>query len=150
MLDSQDPIWYNRMPTFDQDDIQKTNYLYCKMAHSGRDQWTEATPSSVASVDSAPSSGNPGSSQKQCRKCFCLPNTQRIGCVKISCSESPASPNGKMPAPPAQLRKRSQVLVPHSSRSKGSVKAVEDGRLRMRSNAGGSRFPPVPQNPRYK
>ncbi|KAI8318479.1 hypothetical protein GQ54DRAFT_266856 [Martensiomyces pterosporus] len=66
--DTQGPIWYSRVPVFTDDETQKTSYLYCKMAHNGRDQWTVATPL--------------GSSQ--CSKCFCLHDTQRIGCVKAA------------------------------------------------------------------
>ncbi|KAJ1817145.1 hypothetical protein LPJ60_004987 [Coemansia sp. RSA 2675] len=65
------PIWYERKPGLGEYDLHRSTYLYCKQAHGGHDQWL------VADADK----------EGECSKCFCLPDTQRIGCMRTECNE---------------------------------------------------------------
>ncbi|KAJ2007536.1 hypothetical protein GGI04_001481 [Coemansia thaxteri] len=72
------PIWYARIPSLGEYDVHKTAYLHCKQAHGGRDRWTVRVENS-----------------NECSKCFCLPDTQRIGCMRTSNCGSTSSSTGQ-------------------------------------------------------
>ncbi|KAI9504817.1 hypothetical protein GGI25_005119 [Coemansia spiralis] len=74
------PIWFTRIPEL-LNSTHNTDYLYCQMAHSGRDRWTITDNET----------GEP-----ECSSCFCLPGTQRVGCVKTACAPDFASKNTKL------------------------------------------------------
>ncbi|KAJ2559970.1 hypothetical protein EV175_000083 [Coemansia sp. RSA 1933] len=61
---NQGPIWFARMPS--DGDTHSTSFLYCRMAHNGHSRWAETESGSA-------------------RCCFCLADTQRIGCVHGTC-----------------------------------------------------------------
>ncbi|KAJ1771795.1 hypothetical protein IW138_002378 [Coemansia sp. RSA 986] len=78
------------MPNEDDEDMHSTNYLYCRMAHNGRSRWTEVT-----------NTESKGGEEPKCSSCFCLPDTQRIGCVRTTC---PAD-QGTTSSPPPSVKK---------------------------------------------
>ncbi|KAJ2856200.1 hypothetical protein FB639_006137, partial [Coemansia asiatica] len=83
-----EPIWFSHIPDIVEQSMHDTNYLYCKMAHNGRTQWTLSTTDSSYKQQSQGSNNQEQQQQQQCTKCFCLPDTQRIGCVHTSCTEA--------------------------------------------------------------
>ncbi|KAJ2394387.1 hypothetical protein GGI23_004707 [Coemansia sp. RSA 2559] len=73
MKSGEGPIWFTRMPSEGDEDTHSNKYLYCRMAHSGRSRWTESN-----------TDGTGG--QRRC--CFCLADTQRVGCVHGACPKN--------------------------------------------------------------
>ncbi|ORX71862.1 hypothetical protein DL89DRAFT_265566, partial [Linderina pennispora] len=112
------PIWYNRQPAFTTDDRQQTNYLLCKMAHNGRDQWAETTGPDVSRL---PLFGGVKPPQKVCSQCFCLPNTQRVlrkamapRLSKRSSQDMPESNSMRVRAPGLYVNYEACVRANHS------------------------------------
>ncbi|KAJ2427685.1 hypothetical protein GGF41_001602, partial [Coemansia sp. RSA 2531] len=65
------------MPELGEYDVHRSTFLYCKQAHGGHDQWLVSSPLDGHSTASG-----------ECSRCFCLPDTSRIGCMRTSCSDS--------------------------------------------------------------
>ncbi|KAJ2520903.1 hypothetical protein GGI11_002170 [Coemansia sp. RSA 2049] len=110
------PIWFTRMPSLVGQDTHSTNFLLCQMAHNGLSRWTVST-----------SSNSPDSTDKpECSSCFCLPDTQRVGCVRTTCSaDQVGTKNTQSPLPsplqPAaltieELRRRDSSQSQHDMR----------------------------------
>ncbi|KAJ2234150.1 hypothetical protein H4R99_000827 [Coemansia sp. RSA 1722] len=108
---STGPIWFSRVPDVLQQNTHDTHYLYCKMAHNGRSQWT-VSPTDTSYENQSHVANNEQQEQK-CTKCFCLPDTQRIGCVHTSCTEATDTGTGE------QLPRRLQQKM-HTKRSVAS------------------------------
>ncbi|KAI9477010.1 hypothetical protein BX667DRAFT_497628 [Coemansia mojavensis] len=62
---NETPIWFSRLPNTTHTDEHQLNYLLCKQAHSGQTRWIQRLSGA-------------------CHKCFCLADTQRIGCTLCS------------------------------------------------------------------
>ncbi|KAJ2876208.1 hypothetical protein GGH93_000952 [Coemansia aciculifera] len=69
------------MPELGEYDMHRSTYLYCKQAHGGQDQWLVSSPLDGRSTASG-----------ECSRCFCLPDTRRIGCTRTKCSDPPLVP----------------------------------------------------------
>ncbi|KAJ2818367.1 hypothetical protein FBU31_005897 [Coemansia sp. 'formosensis'] len=69
------------MPELGDYDVHRSTYLYCKQAHGGHDQWLVAAPLD-SSLETAYNAG-------ECSRCFCLPDTRRIGCMRAKCKDDP-------------------------------------------------------------
>ncbi|KAJ1951300.1 hypothetical protein EC988_004084, partial [Linderina pennispora] len=79
------------------------------MAHNGRDQWAETTGPDVSRL---PLFGGVKPPQKVCSQCFCLPNTQRVGCIQTDCDDAAEVLRKAMAL---KLPKRSSQGIPESS-----------------------------------
>ncbi|PIA15518.1 hypothetical protein COEREDRAFT_87710 [Coemansia reversa NRRL 1564] len=80
-------IWFARIPEFKQRVQHQNEYLLCKQAHSGYEQWVDRS-----------------STDGECKKCFCLPDTQKIGCTH--CDKQPKKRNHIKRLPSKLMEKR--------------------------------------------
>ncbi|KAJ2157417.1 hypothetical protein GGF46_004518 [Coemansia sp. RSA 552] len=57
------PLWFEEEPEISSLERHQTNYLLCKKAHGGREQWTDTAGT-------------------ECVLCFCMASTRRVGCAR--------------------------------------------------------------------
>ncbi|KAJ1799139.1 hypothetical protein LPJ59_002038 [Coemansia sp. RSA 2399] len=104
MKSGEGPIWFTRMPNVEDEDTHSNSYLYCRMAHSGHSRWTES---------STETSGG----QRRC--CFCLADTQRIGCIHGTC---PKNQSSSLSVAPPNNTHTAQLEVGFASEKRTGIK----------------------------
>ncbi|KAI7825959.1 hypothetical protein BX661DRAFT_184458 [Kickxella alabastrina] len=79
------PTWHTDVQVYGEPEIYDTDFQKCKKAHDEHFLWLVNAAQTFANNDGQIHSA--GSGNKLCSKCFCVPNTQRVGCVHIDCKE---------------------------------------------------------------